>query len=119
MCIRCNNLPNFMNNKAKYIHPHGITNVLRSLITFSFLDILSLLEILLEEGFGSTIELTLPEDFIGETELRKVLLLEFCFVKKKNKFLHGGLLGNISLNFPVKLCCDLDIEITVPAPLLF
>lgn len=87
MCIRCNNLPNFMNNKAKYIHPHnGTTNVLRSLITFSFLDILSLLEILLEEGFSSTIELILPEDFIGETELRKVLLLEFCFVKKKTNF---------------------------------
>lgn len=86
MCIRCNNLPNFMNNKAKYIHPHGTTNVLRSLITSSFLDILSLLEILLEEGFGSTIELTLPEDFIGETELRKVLLLAFCFVKQKTNF---------------------------------
>lgn len=40
MCIICNYLPNFMNNKAKYICPHVTTSVLRFLINFKFLDTL-------------------------------------------------------------------------------
>lgn len=54
MCIIL--LPKFMNNKARYIHPHVRVSVLRSLITFKFEAILALCEVLLN-GFGSILEL--------------------------------------------------------------
>lgn len=42
MCIECNILPKFMNNKAKYMHPYIIASVLKFLITLKFLDLLKL-----------------------------------------------------------------------------
>lgn len=76
-CIIRSILPKFMNNKARYIRPHVTASILRSLITFRFVDILALYEVLLR-GFGSTLELTLIPFlnilFIRETKFRKLSL---------------------------------------------